>query len=250
MAASNAARLYANEEAVALTQRAIAAADRLTGNARYSRVLAANLQMGQIHVLISRFEDAIADFEEAERVAAEACDVENRVRAICGGAMALFSFRRLEELRREGERASELAASSHSLVAQASADAVLAVERMNSGDVAAAELRFNRAIPVLRQEKLWVQSLDTISARSLLHHMRLEYDQIEETSAWAIEQARKLGASFYVLENLFFGQWPWQIMAGLPRPLERCERECGWLSKMESAFWLHECSRVGTSRNG
>ena len=198
MAASNAARLYANEEAVALTQRAIAAADRLTGNARYSRVLAANLQMGQIHVLISRFEDAIADFEEAERVAAEACDVENRVRAICGGAMALFS------LRREGERASELAASSHSLVAQASADAVLAVARMNSGDVAAAELRFNRAIPVLRQEKLWVQSLDTISARSLLHHMRLEYDQIEETSAWAIEQARKLGASFYVLENLFF----------------------------------------------
>jgi DNA-binding winged helix-turn-helix (wHTH) protein/tetratricopeptide (TPR) repeat protein len=205
MAAAHAARLYANNEAVALTRRAIAAADRLTGEGRHSRVLAANLQMGQIHVLISRFQEAMADFEAAEGVAEETGDVESRVRAICGRAMTLFSLRRLEEVRREGERASALAASSASLLAQASADAVLAVEHMNSGDVAAAELRFNRAIPVLRQDKkLFVQSLDVVSARGLLHHMRLEYDQIEETSIWAIEQARKLGASFYVLENLFF----------------------------------------------
>jgi hypothetical protein len=67
---------------------------------------------------------------------------------------------------------------------------------MNVGDVAAAEGLFNRAVPVLRREKLWVQHLDTISARGLLHHMLLEYEQIEETSAWAIDQARKLGAAF------------------------------------------------------
>ena len=204
LAAANAARLYANEEAVSLSRRAITTANKLEGNARHARVLAATMQMGQLHVLVSRFEEATADFEAAQDSAERSGDVDGRVRAVCGKAMALFGLRRVDESRREGERASELARGSASLVAEASADAVLAVERMNFGDVAAAELRFNRAVPVLRREKLWVQNLDTISARGLLHHMRLEYDQIEEISAWAIEQARKLGAAFYVLENLFF----------------------------------------------
>ena len=204
VAAANAARLYANEEAVSLSRRAIAAANKLDGSARYGRVLAATMQMGQLHALLSRFEEAAADFAAAEDCAERFGDVEGRVRAICGRAMSFFGLRRMDEVRHEGERASELARGSRSLVAEASADAVLAVEHLNFGNVAAAELRFNRAVPVLRGEKLWVQHLDTISVRGLLHHMRLEYEQVEETSTWAIEQARKLGAAFYVLENLFF----------------------------------------------
>ena len=36
---------------------------------------------------------------------------------------------------------------------------------MNFADVAAAELRFKRAVPVLRRQKLWVQNLDTMRRR-------------------------------------------------------------------------------------
>jgi DNA-binding winged helix-turn-helix (wHTH) protein/tetratricopeptide (TPR) repeat protein len=204
IAAANATRLYANEEGVSLSRRAITAANKLDGSARFGRVLAATLQMGQLHALLSRFEEAASDFAAAEDCAERFGDVDGRVRAVCGRAMAFFGLRRMDEVRREVERASDLARGSGSLVAEASVDALLAVDRMNVGDVAAAEHHFNRAVPVLRREKLWVQHLDTISVRGLLHHMRLEYEQVEETSTWAIEQARKLGAAFYVLENLFY----------------------------------------------
>jgi hypothetical protein len=77
----------------------------------------------------------------------------------------------------------------------------VAIERMHSGDLEGAERRFNRAVPILRREGLWVQSLDAIGVRGLLHAMRLEYNEVPETNAWAIEQARRLGVPFYILEN-------------------------------------------------
>jgi hypothetical protein len=38
-------------------------------------------------------------------------------------------------------------------------------------------------LPILRREGLWVQSLDAIGIRGLLHAMRLEYDEVQETNA-------------------------------------------------------------------
>jgi hypothetical protein len=49
-ASGNAARLFANEEAVGLSKQAIANAERLHGVARYSRVLAAAMQMARFHL--------------------------------------------------------------------------------------------------------------------------------------------------------------------------------------------------------
>jgi tetratricopeptide (TPR) repeat protein len=204
-ASANAARLFANEEAVSLSKRAIANAEKLRGVAQHSRVLAAAMQMAQFHLVLSHFEEAAADFEVAEQAAEKAGDLEGRVRAVCGRAMTLFSLQRLEEVRREGERAIELARASGSEAAEATADTVVAIERMHSGDLEGAERRFNRAVPILRREGLWVQSLDAIGIRGLLHAMRLEYDEVQETSAWAIEQARKLDVPFYILEN----HWVW-----------------------------------------
>jgi tetratricopeptide (TPR) repeat protein len=204
-ASANAARLFANEEAVGLSKRAIANAERLSGVARHSRVLAAAMQMAQFHLVLSHFDEAAADFEVAEQAAEKAGDLEGRVRAVCGRAMTLFSLQRLEEVRREGERAIELAHASGSEAAEATADTIVAIERMHSGDLEGAERRFNRAVPILRREGLWVQSLDAIGIRGLLHAMRLEYDEVQETNAWAIEQARKLGVPFYILEN----HWVW-----------------------------------------
>ena len=204
-ASGNAARLFANEEAVGLSKQAIANAERLHGVARYSRVLAAAMQMAQFHLVLSHFDEAAADFEVAEQAAEKAGDLEGRVRAVCGRAMTLFALQRLEEVRREGERAIELARASGSEAAEATADTIVAIERMHSGDLEGAERRFNRAVPILRREGLWVQSLDAIGIRGLLHAMRLEYDEVQETNAWAIEQARKLGVPFYILEN----HWVW-----------------------------------------
>jgi tetratricopeptide (TPR) repeat protein len=202
-AAANAAALFANEEAVGLSRRAIACAEKLEGIARHSRVFKATLEVAQLQALLSRFEDAAANYAAAEQAALEAGDLDGQIRAVCGRAMALFTLQRLEEMRTEGDRAVRLARSSTSQAAKATADTILATAWMNEGDLAAAEHCFSRAIPVLRQEGQWVQSLDAVSFRGLLHHMRLEFEQVEHTSGWAIGQARKLGATFHVIENLF-----------------------------------------------
>jgi DNA-binding winged helix-turn-helix (wHTH) protein len=202
-AAANAARLFANEEAVSLSKRAIANAEKLHGAARHSRVLAAAMRLAQFHLALSRFDEAAADFELAEQAAEEAGDIEGRVRAVCGRAMALFGLQQLAEMRREGERAIELARASGSEAAEATADTIMAIDELHSGDLENAERRFNRAIPILRRDGLWVQSLDAIGIRGLLHAWRLEYEEVQETSAWVIEQARKLDVPFYILENNF-----------------------------------------------
>ena len=202
-AAANAAALYANEEAVGLSRRAIDCAEQLDGEARHSRVFAATLEVAQLQALLSRFQEASSSYLAAEQAAARAGDLDGQIRAVCGRAMTLFTLQRLDEMRSEGERVVQLARSSTSQAARATADAILAMAWMNDGDLAAAERGFSRAIPVLRHEARWVQSLDAVSFRGLLHHMRLEFEQVEQTSGWAIEQARKLGATFHVIENLF-----------------------------------------------
>jgi DNA-binding winged helix-turn-helix (wHTH) protein/tetratricopeptide (TPR) repeat protein len=203
IAARNAAALFANEEAVALSGRAIACAEKLEGLARHSRVFLATIEMAQLQMGLSRFADAAVNYEAAERTAADAGDIDGQIRAVCGHAAALFTLQRLDELPAEGERAVRLAQGSTSQIARATADTLTAIARMNDGDLEAAEQGFSRAIPVLRQEQLWVQSLDAISFRGLLHHMRLEFDHVEQTSGWAIDQARRLGATFHLVENLF-----------------------------------------------
>ena len=204
IAAANAAALFANEEAVGLSRRAIACAENLDGVARHSRVFKATLEVAQLQALLSRFEEAAASYSAAEQAAAQAGDLDGQIRTVCGRAMALFTLERLDDMRSEGERAVQLARSSTSQAAKATADTILAMAWMNAGDLAAAERGFSRAIPVLRQEGQWVQSLDAVSFRGLLHHMRLEFEHVEQTSGWAIEQARKLGATLHVVENLFY----------------------------------------------
>jgi tetratricopeptide (TPR) repeat protein len=173
IAVANAAGLFANEEAVGLSRRAIACAEKLDGLARRSRVFKATLEMAQLQTGLSRFEEAAASYATAEHAAREAGDADGQIRAVCGHSGALFALQRFDEMRTEGERAVRLARQSTSQTAKATADTVVAMMHMNAGNLEAAEQCFSRAIPVLRQEALWVQSLGAISFRGLLHHMRL-----------------------------------------------------------------------------
>jgi DNA-binding winged helix-turn-helix (wHTH) protein/tetratricopeptide (TPR) repeat protein len=203
LAAQNASRLFANEEAVLLSARALANAEKLQGGPRGLRVMAAALQLGYLHFALSRFEEAIQDFAVAEAAAKVIGRIETEVTAICGKAGALFSLKRLEEMRTEISRALELARQSHSEVGVATAEAMLALERMQSGDLAAADNALDQAIPVLEKESPSLAALDAVGFRGFLHVWRLEYDQVEKRTTWAIGQARDLGTCFHLVENCF-----------------------------------------------
>ncbi len=202
-AARNAARVYANEEAVELSRRAIANAEKLRGEARYTRLLAAALDLARLHQTLSRFEDARTDFELAEKVAHEANDAGAEISAVCGSAMALCNLRRLAEMRAQGDRALELARGTESTVGIASAEAVLATERMCSGELAAAEHLYDRAIPMLKKEGLSIDALEAVTYRGLLHTWRLEYQQAHQVLDWALAKAQELGTCFHLVANHF-----------------------------------------------
>ena len=89
----------------------------------------------ELHLNVSEFEDAVADFGLAERAASDAGLVESQVDAICGAALALFNLKRTSETRALGVKALELAHGAKSDTAVASSEIVLAMERMCMGDL-------------------------------------------------------------------------------------------------------------------
>jgi tetratricopeptide (TPR) repeat protein len=204
VASQNSARVFANHEAISLARRAIANADKLRGAERTSRVLAAAFELARLHLALSQFDESIEDFALAEKTAVEMGNKEGQIDAFCGRAMALFNLHRMAEMRQQADRALEFARAAGSSAGVASAEAVLACDRLCSGDLDAAEQYFQRAIPVLQEKGANLGVVDAFSYMGALHTWRLDYAEAESTSGWVLKKARELGASFHIVENLFF----------------------------------------------
>jgi hypothetical protein len=91
LASQNASGVYANQEAVVLACRALANAEKLQTDQRAARVLTIALHRAHLYVTLSRFEEAIADFGLADKVAGETKNVEAQINALCAMAMPLLT---------------------------------------------------------------------------------------------------------------------------------------------------------------
>ena len=202
-AAANAARLFANEEAVILSGRAISNAEKLSGNRCHSRVAAAASQLGQLQMVLSRFQDAATAFERAERASQAGGDVDGQVNAICGGALAHFYQRRMELIQQMAGRALGIARNAQSELGVASAEAVLGLEQLCFGAIDAAEERFDRSVPVLIQHCPPPHALEAITFSGLLQAWQLDYSSAHKTISWTMNHARERGSSYHIILNLF-----------------------------------------------
>ncbi len=205
VAAQNAARVYANQEAVALLGRALASAEKLRGPARQSRILVAAWQRAYLHLTLARFDDAIADFERAEKVAEESGNREAQINAICGKAGMLFFIHRLTQTQQYGNQAAELARLAESRVGLASAEAVLGGLSVCIGDLAGAESYLDRAVPVLQAEGEPMGALQASCFRGQLYSFRLEHQEAEQDLRWVREKAHALGSGFQLIFAHFQG---------------------------------------------
>ena len=204
LAARNASRVYAANEAIALARRAIANAEKLKGSDRHCRVMAAAAHSAAQHESLTRFDEAIADFELAESAAAELRDREAQVNAICGKADSLFLSKRVAELKEQGERALQLSLAAGSDACVASSNIVLALESFCTGEVTVAKERFDRAIAVLRHtDRRSKHAVDAACFRGVIHSHRLEHDEANLDFEWAYECATELGLNFELLISLF-----------------------------------------------
>jgi hypothetical protein len=84
--------VFANHEAISLSRRAIANAEKLRGAERLSRVLVAALHLARLHLTLSQFDEAIEDFALAEKTALELGDKEAQIDAIGAGLRCRFSI--------------------------------------------------------------------------------------------------------------------------------------------------------------
>jgi tetratricopeptide (TPR) repeat protein len=219
IASRNAARVYANQEAVALARRAIASAEKLRGQDRHRRVLATAFHLAELHRILSQFQEALVVFQLAEQVASEAGDTESQISAISGMGMALYPLsqvsaisgtgasllrsRRLAELRELGDRALEMARVAQSDMGKASAEMVVGLERTIIGDLDAAERYMECALPVLREKGAPLYALEAITYRGSIHMWRSEYEEAVHKGEEALKRAQKLDGSFNIFPNLF-----------------------------------------------
>lgn len=248
-AARNAAAIYANQEAVELTRRAIANAEKLPGRRRHKRVLSAAFQMGRFHLMLSRFEDAAADFRLAEQTAREIGDRENEVNAICSFGNAQLLLKRLGDVVDQGQRALELAQATGSSLSVATAEVVLGQERLCVGALPAAEEYFKRAVPVIESDGTPIQSLDAVSSTGMIHTWRLEYHEAHRIFDWAVQRSRELGTCFPMLKSLFFKSMALgnqgrlsDAMSSLREGIRLAELngERFWLSRLPNTLgWIH-----------
>jgi len=204
LASQNSARMFANREAISLSNRAITNAEKLHGAERMSRVLATAFELARLHLTLSQFDEAIEDFALAEKMAVELDDKEGQINAFCGTAMSLFNLKRMAEMRRHANRALEIARAAGSSVGVAAAESVLACDRLCVGDLSTAEQYYERALPVLQEKGVQLGVVDALSYLGALHTWRLDYSEAERVTGWALIKARELGASFHIVENLFF----------------------------------------------
>jgi tetratricopeptide (TPR) repeat protein len=251
-AAKNAARVYANHEAVDLSRRSMALADRLSDEVRLPVILRVAFQLAELHLTLSEFDDAVADFGIAEKAATEAGLIEPRIEAICGAALALFNLKRTDETRALGHHALDLARRASSEAAVASAEMVLSMERMCIGNLDAAEQLAARAVPVIQRtarSPAALHAIEGVAYGAALHGWRLEYEQAVPLCEWALEKARERGAGFHIVCLLFirglgmgnFGRIS-QALGDLREGMRLSEvnHERYWMPRLPNTLgWLH-----------
>jgi tetratricopeptide (TPR) repeat protein len=236
-------------EAVELCRRSIENAKKLEGNHKETRVVAAALELAQLHMTISGFDDAIESFEMAERAAEPAGMNEERIQAICGRGLCSYYSKRLDEARADGERAMKLARSINSAVGVASAEGLFAALHVCLGELDAAEPLFDRAVPVLQKGRLNSQALEWVVLSGSLHVFRQEYDDANRILRFAKDKAREAGSGIVIVGAHFFhgialgnqGQLG-EAMESLTegRRLAELNQEKYWLSRLPNTVaWLH-----------
>ena len=230
--------MFANREAVELARRSLQNAERLEGEARHQRVLAAAQRLGQLHLTLSQMDDAIEAFTLAERAAAELGDTEAQVNAICAGALARFNSKRTEQSKQEAERALEIARAADSRSATAAAELVLALQSFCFGQTSEAQRDYERSVPILREKAPPIHALEAIGFSGLLYAWQLEYDAADRAVSWTLRAAREARSPYHTIMNLFVRGMALFNQGRLAEGLADLEEGMRLAEQNDERYWL------------
>jgi tetratricopeptide (TPR) repeat protein len=247
IAAANAARLSGYREAEGLFERALECAQRLDGRAKERSLLDITLQLANSRYTLSQFEESIAGYEAAERLAIAAGDADAQVEAICGAAQAAGHLKRTDEMRDRAVRAIHVA--NETSASAAHPESVLGFQQILIGDLPGARENLTRAWSVLKDRESSRYSVMAAASYGFLNDLQSEYKEAEALLAHAIEGTRKSGCwSDFLRATWFHGMALANLgrlgeaLRTLTRGMELAELngERYWYSRYPNTIgWIH-----------
>ena len=232
-AGDNAASIPANAEAEAHYSHALGLVAKLPDTDREEREATILQKRGAANMALSRFDQAVTDFDRVLELAHALGDPEREAAALNALAILFFNSHRLDEMVARAEEASRLAERAGNPIVQAQAMLFIVLKHLADGELVALKPILDEIVQTARATNHKPVLCAGLAFRGAVHNFQSEYELAELVSTEGLALARELRDSHMILNNLFW--------LGLIR---------GNRGRMSDALaTLHEAMAVGR-RNG
>jgi tetratricopeptide (TPR) repeat protein len=203
-AGDNAAAIYANAEAEEHYSHALGLVAKLPEADRAEREATILQKRGAANMALSRFDQAVTDFD---RVLAWACtlgDLERESAALNALATLLYVSHRLDEMVARAEEAIRTAERAGNPVLRAQAMLFIVLKRLADGELAALKPILEEIVQTARVAHHKPVLCAGLAYRGALHFFQSEYELAEPVLTEGLALARELRDSLMILIDLFF----------------------------------------------
>ncbi len=189
---------YANAEAVSLFSRGLELVDKLPEGQQAERraVLLGKRALAQM--ALGQLKEAGEDYRAMREVCRAAGDAEGECRALVGICLVAQNARDVPGMEQYNPEARALAEQIGNQVLLAEVDNAWAVYQMVSGELAASEAAFERAIPVARSLKNRPALVIGLTYSGIMHFWRSDYATAERVQMEASQLAAEARDGFHL----------------------------------------------------
>ncbi len=202
-AGDNAAAIYANSEAEEHFNHALGCIAKLPDQDRGEREATILQKRGTAKMALSRFDQAVTDFNRVLELARTLEDPERESAALNALAALFFYSHRLGEMVARAEEAIRIAERAGNPVLRAQAMLFIGLKHLGDGELVALKPILDEIVQTARATNHKPVLCAGLAHRGTVHFFQSEYELAEPVLSEALELARELRESFTLLISFF-----------------------------------------------
>jgi tetratricopeptide (TPR) repeat protein/predicted Ser/Thr protein kinase len=202
-AGDNAAVIYANSEADVHFSHALGLVAKLPVQDRGERESTILQKRGAANMVLSRFDQAVTDFDRVLELARTLEDPEREAAALNALALLFFYSHRLGEMVARAEEAIRLAERAGNPILRAEAMLFIVLKQLADGEIVALKPIADEIVQTARATNHNPVLCVGLVNRGFVHFFQSEYELAEPVVSEALALARELRDAFSVLRSLF-----------------------------------------------
>ena len=203
-AGDNATKLYGNPEAAGHYSHALNLIEKLPADEQTEKLLMLYQKRGTVNLALSRFSQAVSDFEKMLEQARTLDSREQESAALNALTMTLFFSHRLEETVARAMEALKVAEQAGSEKLRIETLALVALKNLCYGELNEAEPVLDDIIRIARSIDHKPPLASALAWRACLYFFQSEYQEAVQCATEARRLASELRDGFLVLTSLFF----------------------------------------------